>query len=84
MDRFCKVGLVAIIVLLAMIALHPFISPAAAIAAERYTYLVVWSLPDAVSVQRELDKSAAEGWELAAPVVSERGGVNLIFRKKSD
>jgi hypothetical protein len=33
----------------------------------------------------ELNKRAAEGWELAASVVSEQmSGVALIFRKKSD
>jgi hypothetical protein len=82
MDRFSKVGLVAIIMLLAMIALHPFISPAAAIAAERYTYLVVWS---DLSIQEDLNKRVAEGWEFFAPVTpSNRSGVALIFRKKSN
>jgi hypothetical protein len=82
MDRFSKVGLIAIIMLLAMKALHPIIRPAAAIAAEHYTYLVVWT---DLSMQGELNKRTAEGWELAAPVVSEQmNGVALIFRKKSD
>jgi hypothetical protein len=85
MDKFSKVAMVVIILLLAMIALHPFISPPRAIAAEHYKYLVVSTGVDGLSMQRDLDKRVAEGWELAAPVVSEQvSGVTLIFRKESD
>jgi hypothetical protein len=85
MDKFSKVAMVVIILLLAMIALHPFISLPRAIAAEHYKYLVVSTGVDDLSMQKDLDKRVAEGWELAAPVVSEQvSGVTLIFRKESD
>ena len=84
MDRFSKAGLVGIILLLVVVALHPLVSPPAAKAAERYKYLVVHTDPIQSSMQKELDKQVEEGWELATPVVSEQmSGVTFIFRKEA-
>jgi hypothetical protein len=82
MDRLSKVCLLIIILLLAVIAVRPIV-PQPAIAAVHGQYLVTQGNVDAVEMQNELDKRAAEGWELVAPVVSEqRPGVILIFHKE--
>ena len=85
MRLFSKVGMVAAILLLTVIALHPFINPIRTIAAEHYTYVVVSIGVDPMSMEKELNKRAADGWELVAPVVSAQApGVALIFRKNSN
>jgi hypothetical protein len=84
MNRFSKASLVTIILLLAVIALRPFLSPAPALAASHYQYLVVTTGPASNEMQKVLDKYVAEGWELVAPVYSEQvPGFTLIFSKKA-
>ncbi len=83
MDRFTKACLVLIISLLAVIALKPVIFPQAVAAQQRYRYVAVrpldWQRP-----QPELDKYAADGWELAGAYVANLNNIDqaiLIFRK---
>jgi hypothetical protein len=88
MSRFSRVSLVIIIMLLAVIALRPIVSPQPALAVSHYQYLVV-TTPNASSavIQQELDNRVAEGWELAASGYSEEPhGLSrfaLIFRKEA-
>lgn len=86
MNGFPKTSLVIIILLLAVIAFRTAFSPQPAIAASHYQYLVVQvGLADHLEIQKELNRRVAEGWELAAPVVSEQTpGVILIFRKEAN
>ena len=82
MDRFFKASLVVIILLLAVIALRPFVSPQPALAGPHFQYLVVTVGPNFADVQAALNKYSAQGWELDAPVYSaEVPGFTLIFRK---
>jgi hypothetical protein len=84
MSRFSKISLMIIILLLAVIALRPILSPQPALAASHYQYLVVTTGPASNAIQEVLDKHVAEGWELAAPVYSEQvPGFTLIFRKEA-
>ena len=64
MDRFTKACLVLIVLLLAVIALRPMMFPQAVAAQQRYRYLAVHA-SGAFLPQPELDKYAADGWELA-------------------
>ena len=83
MDRFSKACLVLIVLLLAVIALRPMIFSQAVAAQQHYRYLAV-RLSDFSSPQPELDKYAAEGWELAdtyAATLNNNLQVVLIFRK---
>jgi hypothetical protein len=83
MDRFSEVCLLLIVVLLAVIAVRPTV-PQSTLAAVHGQYLVTQGNVDTIEIQKELDKRAAEGWELAAPIVSEgRPGVIMIFRKEA-
>ena len=78
MDSFTKACLVLIIVLLAVIALRPIVFPQTVAAQQHYRYLAVY----AGIVQPELDKYAADGWELAAAYMQDiNNGAVLIFRK---
>jgi hypothetical protein len=82
MNRFSKVALVVIVLLLTVIALRPFVSPQPALAAPHFKYLVITAGPGHDDVQAALNKYSAEGWELDAPVYSEQvPGLTLIFRK---
>ena len=85
MDRFSKACLVLIIVLLAVIALRPLFFPLAVAAQQHYRYIAVRLLdPWGTSPQPELDKYAADGWELVDTYVAtlnSNGQVVLIFRK---
>ena len=84
MDRLSKAILMTVGMLLAIIALRPFISPAPTLAAGHFEYLVVSANPNTNSMQEVLNKYSAEGWELAAPVVSEQiSGVTFILRKEA-
>ena len=87
MSRFSKISLVIIIVLLAVIALRPIVSPQPALAVSHYQYLVVTTNAASGTIQQELDKRVAEGWELAASGYSEEthglSGFALIFRKEA-
>lgn len=84
MSRFYKVYLILIVLLLAVIAFRPFVNPQPAIAAGHYQYIAVNTSQWSSDIERELNKRVAEGWELAAPVVSEQTpGVILIFRKEA-
>lgn len=83
MDRFTKACLVLIVLFLAVIALRPLFFPQAVAAQQHYKYVAVrpldWQRP-----QPELDKYAADGWELAGTYVASTNNGNqaiLIFRK---
>ena len=83
MDWFTKTCLVMIVLLLAVIAFRPMIFPESAAAQERYKYLAVQPL-NATQPQRELDKYAADGWELTGAYVTNLNNISgavLIFRK---
>jgi hypothetical protein len=83
MNGFSRVCLVIIILLLAVIALRPIVNPQPALAITRYQYLYVDTNWQPEAIQGELDKRAAEGWELAAPVYLEgKPSVSLIFRRE--
>jgi hypothetical protein len=88
MNGFAKVCLVIIILLLAVIAIRPISGAQTAFAAsEHYQYRVV-AISNAfpAQIQPELDKNAAEGWELATGGYSETThgvpGFTLIFSKR--
>ena len=84
MNRFSKACVVIVILLLAVIALRPTVSPQRALAASHYQYLAVTTGPVSTEIQQALDKHVAEGWELAAPLYSEQvPGFTLIFRKEA-
>lgn len=84
MNRFSKASLVIVILLLAVIALRPILSPRPALAASHYQYLVVTTGPASNEIQEVLNKHVAAGWELAAPVYAEEvHGFTLIFRKEA-
>jgi hypothetical protein len=84
MNAFSKACLVIIILLLAFIALRPVVSPQPAFAASHYRYLVVTTKNTDLSLQQELDKHAAAGWELAVPLNFEQSNlVTLIYRKQT-
>lgn len=84
MDRFSKGCVVTIILLLAVIALRPIVSPQAALANTHYQYLVVTTNWQSEAVQAELDKRVAEGWELATPMyMGAQPSVTLIFRREA-
>jgi hypothetical protein len=83
MDWFTKTCLVMIVLLLAVIAFRPMIFPQSAAAQERSKYVAVQPL-NPTQPQRELDKYAADGWELAGAYMTNFNGINgavLIFRK---
>jgi hypothetical protein len=89
MDRFAKTCLVLIIVLLAVIATALITSPHSVQAQAPGKYLAVKSYggtPTGSSIQGTLDKYAADGWELVAPIYMEKdvtgntGELYLIFR----
>jgi hypothetical protein len=80
MDWFTKACLVLIIFLLAVIALRPMMLPQEVEAAHRYKYVAVRTF--SVNPQAELDKYAAEGWELTGAYMMDiTNGAVLIFRK---
>ena len=89
MDRFLKICLVLIVVLLAVIALRLIVSLQSVHAQAQYKYLAVRAYGENASpgnrIQDVLDKYAADGWELAAPVYAGEGiggpDMYLIFRK---
>jgi hypothetical protein len=83
MDRFTKACLVLIVALLAVIALRPIVFPQSVAAQQHYRYEAVatysWEQP-----QPELNKYAADGWELTSTYVASINNANqvvLIFRK---
>jgi hypothetical protein len=81
MDRFTKACLVLIILLLAVIAARPIVLPKPVNAANHYKYLAV-RVANVVQPQPELDKYAAEGWELTGSYMMDiTNGAVLIFRK---
>ena len=90
MDRFLKTCLVLIVVLLTVIALRMVISPSSVQAQGQRKYLSV-RVPlyndRNKDIQSALDKYAADGWELAAPVYIDKdatgnvGELYIIFRK---
>jgi hypothetical protein len=84
MSRFSKVCLTVIAFSLAIIALRPIVSPQPARAANHYKYLFERINSQPESIQDELNKRAAEGWELDASYNSVNGSsVDLIFRQEA-
>jgi hypothetical protein len=84
MNRFAKICLLVITLSLALIALRPMVSPQPVRAANHYKYLFVRTSWQTESIQAELDKRSAEGWELAASYNSGTGpSVDLIFRQEA-
>lgn len=84
MSRFSKACLVIIVLLLAVIALRPIVSPQPALATTHYQYLVVTTNWQLEAIQAELDKRVAEGWELATSLYLEgKPSVTLVFRKEA-
>ncbi len=92
MDRFFKTCLVLIVLLLAVIALRLIVSPQSVHAQGQHKYVAVKAYggnpSQANSIQAVLDKYAADGWELAAPIYvpadtnADVGtAMYLIFRK---
>ena len=83
MDRFWKIFLTLIVVLLLVTALHPILVPQAAEAAHHYKYKVATIHTghevgkDAETVQSLLDKYAADGWEF----VTVTADGQFIFRR---
>jgi hypothetical protein len=78
MDWFTKACLLLIVLLLAVIAFRPMLFPRGVEAAHKYKYVAVY----AGIIQPELDKYAADGWELAAAYMQDiNNGAVLIFRK---
>ena len=83
MSRLSRVCLLVIAFSLAIIAVHTTVKPQPVHAATHYKYLVVESNWQPEAIQGELNKRAAEGWELAAPVYLEKPSVTLIFRQEA-
>jgi hypothetical protein len=82
MSYLSKVCLVLIALSLATIAVHTAVKPQPVRAATHYKYLVEGVSREPASIQDELNKRSAEGWELAAPVYVEGNvSVTLIFRQ---
>ena len=80
MDWFTKTCLVVIVLLLVVIALRPIVFPQEVEAARRYKYVAVRT--SSVTPQAELDKYAADGWELTGAYMMDiTNGAVLIFRK---
>ena len=92
MDRFFKTCLVLIVLFLAVIALRLIVSPQS-VHAQANKYVAVKAYggspgPGLNGIQAVLDKYAADGWELAAPIYVGKSAINgntgelyLIFRK---
>lgn len=86
MSSLSRVCLVLIAFSLVIIAVHTTVKPQPVRAANHYKYLVVESYWQPEAIQSELNKRAADGWELAAPVVyfgEGRPSVALIFRQEA-
>jgi hypothetical protein len=92
MDRFFKTCLVLIVLLLAVIALRLIMSPHSVHAQGQHKFVAVktygaTNASPGYRIQDVLDKYAADGWELAAPIYvgGDTGGplgeLYLIFRK---
>jgi hypothetical protein len=88
-NGFSRTCLVMVVLLLAVIALRLIVSPQPALAASHhYQYLVVTTQnASALQIQPELDKRAADGWELVTAGWSQTNlGVSdftLIFRREA-
>ena len=84
MSRFSKICLLVIALSLATIALRLIVTPPPARAANHYEYLFVRTNWQPEAIQDELNKRAAEGWELAASYTTEgMPSVDLIFRQEA-
>ena len=92
MDRVLKTCLVLIVLFLAVIALRLIVSPQSVHAQFQHKYVAVKAYagspgPGLNGIQAVLDKNAADGWELAAPIyvgksaIGNTGELYLIFRK---
>jgi len=85
MDRFSRTYLLICVLLLAVIAFRPIVTPPSAHAANQYEYLVVATrAAGSDMIQRDIDEQAHDGWEFVTSIVMERQGNQplLVFRKE--
>ncbi len=85
-DRFTRVCLVTVIVLLSVIAFRPYVHPDEAhAAAQKWQYKTAIAESSDVAVDEVLNKYSNDGWELVASTINPQYGpfgvVLLIFRK---
>jgi hypothetical protein len=83
-DRFAKICLVVIVMLLSVIALNSIVRPQASYAAAKYDYQVRTENPLVVnSTQGTINKMAGDGWELVATTawMGNTAEITLIFRR---
>jgi hypothetical protein len=66
MDRFSKICLISIILLLAVIATRPLIVPQPVRAAQRTYHTVAVTFGENSPVEKALNENAAKAWELVA------------------
>jgi hypothetical protein len=85
MDRFSRICLVLVVLLLAVIALRPVVLPQSTQANTTHKYIAVHTGTDGNSqtIQATLDKYALEGWDLIAaiPVSEASSSPILIFQQ---
>jgi hypothetical protein len=80
MDRFSKACLLICVLLLAVIAIRPIVTPPSAHAANQYKYLVVMVQEN---IQKIMDTQANDGWEFVSPIDSGKSDQPLlVFRKE--
>lgn len=84
MDRFSKACLLICVLLLAVIAFRPIVTPASAHAANQFKYLVVLTQGHySEQIQKAIDTQANDGWEFVSPVVTDMSTQPLlVFRKE--
>lgn len=81
MDRFSKTCLLVCVLLLAVIAFRPIVTPPSAHAANQYEYLVVMTRTD--MVQKDIGKQANDGWEFVSSIATTSAYQPLlVFRKE--
>ena len=84
MDRFSKICLLICVLLLAVIAIRPIVTPPSAHAANQFKYQVVMAQGNNSEViQKDIDRQANDGWEFVSPIVLEISTQPLlVFRKE--
>jgi hypothetical protein len=84
MDRFSKTYLLVCVLLLAVIAFRPIVTPPSAHAANQYEYSVVMTrAAGSDTVQKDIDKQANDGWEFVSSIVTTNPYQPLlVFRKE--
>jgi hypothetical protein len=83
MDRFSKTCLLICVLLLAVIAFRPIVTPPSAHAANQYKYLLDGATGFDDSIQKVMDKQANNGWEFVSSIVNANTNQPLlVFRKE--